>query len=55
MRHPLGAREVCRIEALRGFNVCFGIEGKDISGGHLPIDIHGLGIEQLEVTKCSRS
>jgi hypothetical protein len=50
MRHPARACEVCRIDALRGFNVCLGIEGKNILGGDLPIDVHGVGIEQLEVS-----
>ena len=36
-------------DTLSGFAVCLGIERQNISGGHPPMDIHGLGVEQPEV------
>ena len=48
-RHPVRAREVRGVNALRGIDVSFGIERQDASGSYHPIDMHGLGIEQLEV------
>ena len=48
-RHPVGACEVRGVNALRGIDVCFGIERQDASSSYHPIDLHGLGIEQLEV------
>ena len=45
----MGACEVRGVDALRGTDVCFGIERQDAAGSYPPIDIHGLRIEQLEV------